>query len=154
MHLTFTTSTQFRNVRLYAAQNDLLQVHHAARRDAILAVMDIDMRPTMAYFAKLPLFVSTGVSMYFPIVVSEYDPKMIERAEVFYNKPVAKLGREYRGAWDVFGYVNLRSFFRMFLVVSSTLTACGHPSLLHARVCIIQTPHPHGNYNIDTIRTR
>ena len=83
----------------------------ATTAPALLVVMDVDMRLTKAFLRNAMWFVAPGVSAYFPIVFSEYNPESVRRVESFYASSSSSSASSslpafspHRGVWRKYGF--------------------------------------------------
>lgn len=78
-------------------------IHRAARRDAILCVLDVDMVVQPAFLDRAAMFVHQNRTVYFPVVFSEFDPEMVRKATESFNKRPAL---DHQGKWRPYCHGN------------------------------------------------
>merc|ERR1711871_801361 len=80
-------------------------LHRACRSDATVLSLDIDIEVRPPAFDHIRSLVIPGVSMYFPIVWSLYNPENVESIqEKLYGKKRLPVMSVYSGVWRKFGY--------------------------------------------------
>ena len=82
----------------------LNMLHRACDSTSMVVAMDIDMQFDVGFLDRIRSFVNPGISMYFPIVWSTFNPTNVDRLAAFFAVDRAALSPQYRGIWRCFGY--------------------------------------------------
>jgi hypothetical protein len=82
----------------------LNMLHHACDAASMVVAMDIDMQFDVGFLNRIRAFVNPGISMYFPIVWSTFNPTNVDKLAAFFAVPRESLSADYRGIWRNFGY--------------------------------------------------
>ena len=78
-------------------------LHKVSRNNSILFVCDVDVTFAPEALILSAAIVQPGVSAYFPIVFSLYDPEMVNLTSKFFG---TRLSTEYSGRWRPYGTGN------------------------------------------------
>jgi len=85
-------------------------LHKHSRMDSILTVLDVDMRVQTLYFQRSISFVTSELSIYFPIVWSTFNPKNVKLVAKFRSEDEKNMlnvvGSTQGGKWRVWGAGN------------------------------------------------
>lgn len=108
---TFSRAQALNALHARASSSISAAASGGATDSALLVVMDVDMRLTKGFIRNAMWFVAPGVSAYFPIVFSEYNPDTVRRVEAFYASSATSSSRSplpafsaHRGEWRKYGF--------------------------------------------------
>ena len=88
-------------------------LHDVARDHSVLLVIDVDMRLSPPYFARSLAFAVKGLSVYFPVVWSRFNPASVRKVARLRGEDVEQLdvvGSPHSGKWRVWGKGNYAIF--------------------------------------------